>query len=187
MRLAIAGVALIIVGVALFGFTLVQLIGGSALDPQTKVPGTITAVVDSPGRYYVWDNHATMFDGQRVQYTSDWPKDAKVVVCDSSGEELEFVPDASQNWSIGNNGKTSIGYIDVPTPTAIRLVIDGVGGERIITVSNRTMMQELWLRLGGLGLGLVVGAIGVPICLIGLLLPRRTSTPVRDSAASHAG
>ena len=115
-----------------------------------------------------------MFDGERVQYSADWAKDAKVAVRDSNGRALEFIPDASQNWSIGNNEKTSIGYIDVPNPSAIRLDIDDVGKERIITVSNRTMKQELWSRLGGFAVGLGVGAIGAPICLLGFLVRRRT-------------
>jgi hypothetical protein len=73
MRIATAGLALIIVGVAIFALTLVRLIGGAALDPQSKVPGSVSAEIDVPGRYYVWDNHWTMFDGQRVQYSADWP------------------------------------------------------------------------------------------------------------------
>lgn len=187
MRIATAGFALFIVGIAIFGFTLVQLIGGTALDPQTKVPGTVTAEIDASGRYYVWDNHWTMFDGERVQYSADWPKDAKIVVRDSNGRELEFIADASQNWSIGNNEKTSIGYIDIPTPSAIRLDIDDIGNERIVTVSNRTMKQELWSRLGGFAVGLGVGAIGVTICLLGLLVRRRISTAEGDSGGTIDG
>ncbi|MCA9168605.1 MAG: hypothetical protein KDB23_13110 [Planctomycetales bacterium] len=176
MRIAIAGLALIIVGISIFTFTLVRLIGGTALDPQTKVPGAVVTEIDAPGRYYVWDNHWTMFDGERVKYAADCPHDAKITVRDANGADVEFVPDASMNWSIGNNEKTSIGYVDIPTATTIRLDIDGVGRDRIVTVSNRTMQQELWSRLGGFGVGLAVGAVGVSICFLGLLMRRRVST-----------
>lgn len=187
MRITTAGIALLIAGVAIFVFTLVRLINGSALDPQTKVPGTVSAEIDAPGRYYVWDNHWTMFNGERVQYSADCPVDAQVVVHDSSGDELQFVPDASQNWSIGNNEKTSIGYVDVPAATALRLDVAGVGRERIVSVSNRTMKQELWDRLGGFGVGLIVGLIGIPIALLGLLVRRRPSTAVVDARADSHG
>ncbi len=187
MRIVTVGVALIVVGIAVFAYTLIQLISGAALDAQTRVPGTVSAEVDAPGRYYVWDNHWTMFDGQRIQYSDEWPDDAKVVIRDANGAELEFVPDASQNWSIGNNEKTSIGYFNAPAATTIRLDVDITDGERIVTVSNRTMKQELWSRLGGLGVGLVVGAVGVPLCLLGLLLRRRHSTTEGSSNAANDG
>ncbi len=96
------------------------------------------------------------------------------LVRDESGNELKFVPDKSQNWSIGNNEKTSIGYVDVPTATTLQLDVDDVGRERIVTVSKRTMKQELWARLGGFGIGIIVGLIGVSMTVIGSLLRRRT-------------
>ena len=187
MRIVIFGLALIVVGMAIFAFTLLKLIGGSALDLQIKVPGKVTAEIETAGRYYVWDNHWTMFGGERVQYSADWPDDAKVSVRDANGSELEFVSDASQNWSIGNNEKTSIGYVDVPAATTIQLDIDDTGRDRVVTVSNRTMKQELWSRLGGFGLGLVVGVVGIPICLLGLFVRRRGSAETSDSGAIAGG
>ena len=36
------------------------------------------------------------------------------------------------------------------------------------------MQEELWGRLGGLGVGLLVGLIGFLVVFVGLLLRRRT-------------
>ena len=187
MRFTIIGIALIIAGIAIFAFTLVRLINGSALDPQTKVPGPVSAEIPEPGRYYIWDNHWTTFNGERAKYPADCPAEAQVTIRDEGGTDLQFVPDASQNWSIGNNEKTSIGYVDVPNATTIRLDVDGVGRERIVSVSNRTMKQELWGRLGGFGLGLIVGVVGVPIALLGMLFRRRGSSAAVDSLAPNDG
>lgn len=182
MRLAIAGIVLVIIGVAIFASTLLRLINGAALDSQTKVPGAVTTVIESPGRYYVWDNHWTKFNGERVKYPADWPDTAQVMIHDSTGAELEFVPDTSKNWSIGNNEKTSVGYVDVPTATTIHIDVDQVGRDRIVTVSGRTMQQELWSRLIGFGVGIGVGIVGLPITLLGLFLRRRPSHITGDSA-----
>ncbi|MCB9952490.1 MAG: hypothetical protein H6824_16065 [Planctomycetaceae bacterium] len=176
MRIATTGLVMIVLGIAIFVFTLIRLIGGEALEPQTKVPGTITADIDLPGRYYVWDNHWTNFEGERVKYPADWPNEATVTVRDADGTELAFVPDASHSWSIGNNAKTSVGFIDVPSATTIRVDIDSVGRERIVTVSSRTMKQELWSRLGGFAVGIIVGLAGVLIGVFGLLVRRQPST-----------
>lgn len=173
MRLAIVGFVLAVAGIAVFGFTLSRLISGAALDPQAKVPGTVTVAIDTPGRHYVWDNHWTMFEGERFQYPADWPADSDISVVADDGTKLNFVADTSRNWSIGNNEKTSVGYVEVPEATVVRLQIGDVGRERIVTVSNRSMKQELWARLGGLGVGLAVGAIGVPVALLGLVLGRK--------------
>jgi hypothetical protein len=187
MRTITTGVVLIIVGIAIFAFTLFKLIGGAALDEQTKVPGSVSAVLDAPGRYYVWDNHWTRFEGQRVRYAAGWPAETKVVVRDSNGVELAFVADASQNWSIGNNEKTSVGYVEVPAATTIQIDISGVMSERIVTVSNLTMKQELWSRLGGFGIALVTGAIGIVLCLFGLLVRRRAVKAGNSSQPENIG
>jgi predicted xylose isomerase-like sugar epimerase len=113
MRVTSVGIALIVVGIAIFAFSLVRLINGAALDAQSKVPGIVSVQIDAPGRYYVWDNHWTTFEGERIKYAADCPAEARVTVSDSGGNHLKFTPDASESWSIGNNGKTSIGYIDV--------------------------------------------------------------------------
>lgn len=175
MRITIAGISLIVAGVAIFAFTLARLINGAALDQQFKVPGTLSAEIHSPGRYYVWDNHWTMFNGERYQYPADCPENAQIIVREETDVELPFVPDTSQNWSIGNHEKTSIGYVDLTASTTLRLEVDSVGRDRIFTVSSRTMKQELWASLGGLGVGLFAVVVGIPIALLGLLLRRRAN------------
>ena len=182
MRTTIAGTGIIIVGIVIFGFTLVRLMNGAPLEPVTKVPGTVKVKVLTPGRYYVWDNHWTTFEGKKTKYDDDWPGDATVMVRDSTGKALDFVPDSSQSWTIGNSGKTSAGYIDVPNESTLQVDIDHVRHERIVSISNRTMQQDLWSRLGGFGIGLLVGAIGISILLIGLFLRGRRSTAIEKSA-----
>ena len=187
MRIFVAGIALILVGIGFFAFTLVRLIGGAALDPQSKVPGSLSAEIEVPGRYYVWDNHWTMFDGQRVKYPAGWPAEAQIAVRDGNGAQLAFVADASQNWSIGNNAKTSVGFIDVPAATAIQIDISDIGRERIVTISNRTMKQELWSRLGGFGIGLAVSAVGAAVCVFGWLRRRRATSAGIESKLESIG
>jgi hypothetical protein len=173
MRLTKIAAAFLISGAAVFGFTFARLIRGAGLDPQTKVPGKIVVEIDTPGRYHIWDNHWTRFQGERVKYPPDCPADVSVTVHDSAGNQLGFVADASQGWGIGNNKKTSIGYVDVPAVTTLEVVLDKLGRDRIVSVSNRTVQDELWIRLGGLGLGLVLGVLGGLSLVIGLLARRK--------------
>lgn len=173
MRATPIGFALMIAGIGIFVFTLGRLMYGPALDPQVKVPGTITVEVEEPGRHYLWDQHFTRFEGERVKYSDDCPKDVKVSVVSSTGDTLPFVQDASQSWSIGNSGKTSVGYVDVPGAMTLDITVDGTGRERIFSVSGRTTKDELWLRLRGFGVSLVVGLLGLCIAFVGMLGGRR--------------
>lgn len=186
MRMKTVGTATMIAGLAIFIFTFIRLVNGSALDHQTKVPGTFSVEIDEPGRFYVWDNHWTVFDGERIQYEADCPDDAKISVRDASSSAMPFVQDRSKSWSIGNSGKTSIGYIDVSNATTLELAFDDVGRERIVTVSNRTMKQELWARLGGLGIGLGIGILGILIFAMGFLR-RRIPAKADSLAMNHGG
>lgn len=175
MRIFLAGAALVAAGVAVFAVTFSRLYNGASLEPQTLVPGAVEAQVDAPGRYYLWDNHWTMFEGKRFQYPDHWPETATVTARDGDDSVLEFVPDASQNWSIGNTEKTSIGYVEVPAPTTLRLQVDDLDRERVVTVSDRTMQEELWAKLSGFGIGLALALVGAPIAGLGLLLGRRAA------------
>ncbi|MEM8680780.1 MAG: hypothetical protein AAGF97_15635, partial [Planctomycetota bacterium] len=176
MKITTIGFTLVLAGVCICFVTFVSLIRGASLDPQTQVPGAVSAKLREPGRHYLWDNHWTVFRGKRWQYPADTPDNAKIVVRDAAGQEVEFVRDTSQNWSIGNNEKTSIGYVEVMEPTLLTLEVDGIGRERIVSVSNRTMQQDLVRRLGGFGVGVVVGLGGLLTLLVGLILRGRGGT-----------
>ena len=163
---------MILTGIALFGFTLFQLYIGSGPDPLTEVPGKVTAEIKEPGRYYLWDNHWTTFEGERKKYAADCPEDAEISVKGSDGKELTFVPDRSQNWSIGNSEKTSIGYVDVASASELEFTVGDVNRPRIVSVSKRSMKQDLWLRLAGTGIGAVVGILGIPVIILGFIQQR---------------
>lgn len=173
MRITYIGIAIVIAGIAIFGFTLARLISGAAVEEQTKVPGAVSAEAKEAGRYFLWDNHRTTFEGERLEYSAKLAEDAEIVVRDSERNQLDFVRDASSSWSIGNNSKVSIGYVDVVKPTKLQFEIKQLARDRIVSVSNRSMKDELWARLGGLGIGLAVGLVGVLTTLIGLLTRRR--------------
>ncbi len=186
MKAFTIGLILLVAGIAIFAVTFFRLIGGHALDEQTQVPGTLHVVIDQADRYYLWDNHWTLFDGRRVQYPKGCPDDIRVTVLDSEGGELQFVADSSKSWSIGNSSKTSVGYVDVPDAAELQLKIENLDRERIFSVSNDTMKQELWDRLGGLGIGIVIGLLGLPITLVGLMI-RRRQRRLESSTAEQAG
>lgn len=165
----ILGLALGIGGIATVAVTLAGLVRGTSLVEQAKVPGTLQAKVEEAGRYYLWDNHWTIFEGERIQYPADCPADAKITVQDSTGQDLQFVPDSSEGWSIGNSGKTSIGYVDLPGSAELRIEVGAVGRDRVVSFSNTTVQDELWRKLGGFGVGILVGLIGLPIVIWGFI------------------
>jgi len=173
MKGATIGFGLVIMGVAVFGYTLMHLVEGAALDEQAKVPGTFVVSVEEAGRHYVWDNHWTRFEGEHLKYDADCPSDGRVVVRDGSGVEVAFTPDSSQGWSVGNNGRKSVGYVEVSGATELEFVVDGVGQERIFSVSNRTVRRELWSRLGGLGVGVALVFLGSVVAFVSFVVGRR--------------
>lgn len=169
------GFGIVGVGVVVFVFTLVRLVGGAPLEEQAKVPGTFKVSVEEGGRHYLWDNHWTRFEGEHLKYEANCPPDAEIQILDGAGGVVPFTPDTSQGWSVGNNGRKSVGYVELAGATDLAIKVNGVGRERIFSVSNRMVGGELWSRLGGLGAGVVLVFLGSVVALVGFLAGRRES------------
>lgn len=167
------GVATLLVGAMVFAYSLANLISGPVLDPAATAPGAMTFPASGEGRWYIWDHHRTSFEGEQRKYDSRWPSEAEITIRDAQGAVLEWTPDSSRSWSIGNHAKTSVGYVEVPAATSLTLEVRGLPEERVLSVSNRSMGDELWARLGGIGGGLIIGLFGIVVTLVGLLSRRK--------------
>ncbi len=94
-RLKTIGIAFIVAATGIFVLGAIRLLGGYPNEEQNRVPGTIKVNLE-PGRYYLWGNHWTRFDGKRLNYDADCPANAPIAIHDHTGKALGFdeVPQA---------------------------------------------------------------------------------------------
>ena len=166
------GGLLLIAGLIIFVASFSRLYQGHSLTLQFQSQGTVQRQTDSVGRFYVWDNYVTHFNGQKVRLSSKTPKNLQISIQDTNGASLEFVPDDSQSWSIGNHAKKSIGYVEVKEPQSLNIISSG-SDQRILSFGPANLKAELWQKLGGFALAILIGGLGFVWCLLSLFLGGR--------------
>lgn len=175
MKQLVLGALFLAVAFLLFVFTFVSLYRGASLDDQFKAIGRFTVHATDTGRYYIWDNYKTVFDGKRIEHGSGFPKEILIEVRDGAGRRIEFSRDHGQSWVIGNHAKRSIGYIVLRESGEMTVEVKGGNGARILSFGKANMSGELWQRLRGFAFAVIAFILGVPMVIWGLIGVFRSS------------
>lgn len=154
----------ILIGIVTFG----RLYLGTSLYPQYAASGSFTVQTVDAGRYYLWDNYVTWFEGGKVRNDKGFPEEVGLVVRDSQGKELELFPDSEQSWGIGNHAKSSIGYVQTSGSGQLTIDVQGGDGKRVLSFGKADLKNELWRKLGGFAYAAFGILLGLPITLWGL-------------------
>jgi hypothetical protein len=162
-----------------FFITLSSLVRGVSLDPLSATPGTFETRTEESGRYYLWDNHLTMFDGRKVQNSSDFPDDIQISIREKDGKQLVFIRDDGHGWRIGNHAKSSVGYVDSLKPSDIVVQTQGGSEERVLSFAKAKEGQEVWRKLRGFAFAAIAFVLGLPIVFWGLMVRSRASDRYR--------
>lgn len=172
------GVKTIVVGGAIFllgafvvpvALLLPLILEGSRQDAQFKVPGTIEFVVEKPGRYYLWNDFKTVFDGKSYARPKDLPDGMEIRIQDADGRPIQFVSDGLVSMSSGGNAKRSVGYVTLVSPGKLTINVSGEAEERIFSFAPSRMLRMFGLVLGGFGLSMIIAFTGVGIAILGIV------------------
>lgn len=164
------GTAVVVGSAVTFFITLSSLIRGVPLDPLFAASGTIETRTADGDRYYLWDNHLTMFEGRKVHHSSDFPDDIQISIRERDGEKLDFIRDEGHGWRIGNHAKTSVGYIGSSKPSDIIIQIQGGSGDRVLSFAKANELHDVWRKLRGFAFAAIAFVLGLPIVLWGLIV-----------------
>lgn len=136
---------------------------------QFKNPGMENIQVSTPGKYYLWNDYQTFFEGQSFSTSKQLPNGTKVTVIDSvSGKELTFNPDASISISVGNNAQTSIGYVEISGPQSLSVQIES-NEERVFTFAQSRFMKIISTVAGAIVLSAILTLSGIGALIWGLV------------------
>ncbi|XOF34470.1 MAG: hypothetical protein ACL93V_04015 [Candidatus Electrothrix sp. YB6] len=164
------GVKTIIVGVSLFVLggvvipliIIVPLFLGDSVNEQFIVPGSIQVAVKEPGRYYLWNNYQTVFDGRSYNRSEELPDGMNIRFTNAeTGEPFAFIASSSISMSSGSSAKRSIGYIEVQKPCRIALDITGESDQGVFSFSRAVFFEMLKQICGSIALSVVAGFTGI--------------------------
>jgi hypothetical protein len=165
----IIGVALFIIGGFVIPFLMIlPLFLNESEDTQFLVPGSRKVTVEKPGRYYLWNDYQTVYDGKWFGRSKSIPDGLEIVVTDDAGTTLPFNSDTSTTSRSGSSYKRTIGYVEVEDPGELMISVSGESEERVFSFSQSTLPKVLMILAGGTA-SLLVAFLGFGIGIWGLI------------------
>lgn len=162
MKKLILGVVLFAVGFMSPLLLVVSLLG--SLTEETvalEAPGEIEVTVEEPGRYYVWNEYRTVYEGRTYSQSETLPSGIAFSLTEAeSGTELPLSTDMSMSWSGGDRKKTSVGYFGIEEPGDYVLSVQGPEEPRVFSFGP-SLFGDLPAFLGRMILGAVLALAGV--------------------------
>ncbi len=136
---------------------------------QFKVPGTCETSVGKPGRYYLWNDFQTVFNGKSYHRSKTLPDGMEFKIHTADGALLPFVSDTSITSSVNGSSKDSIGYVEIQSPGRVKIEVTGGEEERIFSFAPSDLFNILGLLAGGVGLSALVALSGLGLGLWGII------------------
>jgi len=171
IKTIIAGASLFILGAIIVPVAIVlPLILGGSNEKQFKIPGNAQVLIEEPGRYYLWNDYQTVFEGKSYNRTKSIPDGIEIRITETNnGELLDFVGDASVSSSRAGSSRNTIGYIEVQYPCSVEIEVAGGEEERVFSFSEFKLLKMLRAILGGFALSLIVVITGLGITIWGIV------------------
>lgn len=172
LKRLILGIALLVLGVLMvplaIAATVFLVFQNHSEEARLVIPGRVEVAVTEPGRYYLWHDYQTTFEGRSVR-RSDGPPGGllEVSVEDSGGEALHFSWSDSVSVSRGGHRKRSIGYVQVDAPATLVISVTGDAEGCVLSFGQSRVPEILGIVFGGLALAAVVGLSGLGIAVWG--------------------
>jgi hypothetical protein len=167
----ITGIALFILGgvVAPLAIMLLFFLGLNGHLAQFKVPGAFETNVVKGGRYYLYNDYQTIYDGKTYDCSTNLPGGMEIKILDSQGNPLPFSGDTS--FSVGGSGteRKSIGYVEIQNPGKVRIEVSDVNEERIFSFGQENFLKFFALIFGTFGLCFVFGLGGLGLAIWGVI------------------
>jgi hypothetical protein len=172
------GIITIIAGVVLVFLALVvvpmaafvpMMLSDLETDPQFKVPGKTQIAVDKPGRYYLWNNYRTVFEGRSFNRNPYLPDGMEIRISDAqTGKSLDFV--GSSSASANSEASSSrIGYVEIPGPCKVEIEVTGGQEELVFSFSKSDFPQMLRLIVGTFVAVPFLGLAGFGVIIWGIV------------------
>lgn len=134
----ISGVALFIAGGIIMPFvlllSLVLALSTGGRDMQFLIPGSVEFTIEEPGKYYLWNDYRTIYEGETYSKPTELPDNLTISLRNEDWTVcVDIVPRNSISVSSFSSAKQSIGYFKIPEPGDYVLDVQGRCAPRVFS------------------------------------------------------
>lgn len=150
------------------------------LNEQFLIPGELELHVDTPGRYTLWNDYKTVFDGKTHNHGYSIPGGLEITLTDADGEKIEFQTSGGNTTvTMGRTTKNNIGSVNITEPKTIQISVQGDVPERVFSFAQSRMREIMGHSLLFIGIALPIGILGLVLAVIGII---KYCSPPKKSA-----
>ena len=103
-------------------------------DITFRAPGSVDVIIEKPGRYYLYNNYSTVFEGRSYSFAEELPHGLSFSLIEKeSGASVPMNSDLSISSEAGSQLKSSIGYFKLIRPGQYTLTVSGNMEDRIFS------------------------------------------------------
>ncbi|MBT4823185.1 MAG: hypothetical protein HN742_29070 [Lentisphaerae bacterium] len=177
IKTIIAGVILFPLGACVVPLAIVlPLILRDSDEEQFTVPGKAQIAIQEPGRHYLWNDHETIFEGRSYNRSADIPDGTQIMITNAqTGEQFDFVGDASISSGSRGGARKTIGYVEIQTPCTVEIEVVGGDCERVFSFSEFELLPMLGLILGAFASAGILTMAGLGITVWGIVKLARSN------------
>ena len=179
------GIALFLIGgIASPTWFIISLISSFSSGEQFIVPTARTFILDKPGKYVIWHDAKTFFQGKTYSFSSELPDDVTIkVIRKETQEELTLNPSTRTKESSGSHKRYSICSFSVETPGEYSLEVSGLTSPHVFTLRKSLLRHFLYGFLFCIPLTLI-GWIGTPLLIIIVAVKRSNARKRQEELMS---
>ncbi|CAA6678326.1 Unannotated [Lentimonas sp. CC19] len=179
----IAGVLLFAVGVICVPLAIVLILLRDSTDlVEFVAPGTAMAFVETPGRYYLWHDYQTEYDGRTYHHAQELPDGLEIEMIGKGGVVLELVSAANTTFSSNGRARQSIGYVEVADAGQVTLNVTGDSEPRIVSFSPFSLGRFVGLIVKGVLIALAAGVSSLGLMIWGIV--KWANAPLKPACLS---
>jgi hypothetical protein len=170
VKTLIGGAVIFIIGAAIIPLAIVlPLLLAKNHDTRFKVPGIQKVTINKPGKYYLWNNYQTVYQGHTYNRSEKVPDGYDIKITDANGAPLTLESDGSITITENGASKDEIGYVDITSPGLVTIQVSGGTEERIFSFSQSDLFKIVGRIFAGAGVAVLFGFTGIGIMVWGIV------------------
>jgi hypothetical protein len=170
VKTIVAGAGLLLLALAVPILLVVSLFQQPSAKTQFLAPGSAQATIDQSGRYYLWNDHHVVFQGQTFANSVTLEPGVSIQIIDlATGEPLPFVGDEQVSLMWGGSSSQSVGYVDFSGPAKVRVEMTGNAQPRVVSFSRFNFAAIFGRLMAGGCFAFVAGLTGVGLIIWGIV------------------
>lgn len=175
MKTFIAGIIIVVVGVALiFVATIVPYPRWTMPDHQFIVPGRTEVTLDAPGRYIVWNNTRTTFEGRRYRSSSNLPGYLDFDIRTADGRRIERHYEPAVSMSRGDDVRRVAFSFVVDQAGDVVIEATGPVQPRVLVINDLDVWRQYLWANRGVKAGIAIIVLGLAAMIIGIVRHARS-------------